>query len=47
MIAKRVDDLVADAEHRVERIHCPLGNQRDRRQAPPDDFIDPATTDTP
>ena len=35
MIAKRVDNLVADTENGVERIHCPLGDQGDRGQAQP------------
>ena len=35
MIAKRVDNLAADTEHWVERIHCPLGDQGDRGQAQP------------
>ena len=35
MIAKRVDNLMADTEHGVERIHCPLGDQGDGCQAQP------------
>ena len=33
VVAHAVDDLFADAHHRVERVHRSLGDQRDRGQA--------------
>ena len=35
VIAQRVDDLAADPQHRIERVHRALGDQRDRRQPQP------------
>ena len=33
MVAQRVGELATNADHRIERIHCALSNQRDRREA--------------